>query len=166
MTRLWLIGMMGTGKTSAGRLAADTLGIGFADTDQLVESQTGRPISEIWGAEGEASFRAREKVAMASLNDFDGIVATGGGVVLDAENRKLMNGDVVWLEARASTIVERVTGDTRRPLLADVELPEDGVATLLSERAPMYQALSTHRVVTDDRDVDEVAAEIVRIWSV
>jgi shikimate kinase len=164
MKRIWLIGMMGSGKTSAGRRAADHLGVRFTDTDEMVEALDGRPVREIWSLEGEESFRALEREVVSSLDQVDGIIATGGGVVLDEENRVRMQGMVVWLEARPSTIVARLGDDRTRPLAAGPGSPEERVALILAERSPIYQALATHRVETDRRDIGDVAEAIIGLW--
>lgn len=165
MTRLWLIGMMGTGKTSAGSRAADLLGVGFADTDEMVTTQAGDAISEIWARDGEGAFRDMEKEALASLREFRGIIATGGGAVLDAGNRDLIAGKVAWLQARPATILARLEkDDNHRPLLDGTRPAERTLAVILEERAPIYDFLATHRVVTDDREIDDIVEELAGIW--
>lgn len=162
MTTLWLVGVMGTGKTCAGRLTAATLGLPFHDTDELIEAEAGATVAEIWGDEGETGFRTREKAVMARLSGEAGIVATGGGVVLDPANREAMTGIVVWLTATPETVAGRVEADGR-PLL-DGDPVAVTIAALLHEREHLYEAVATHVVVTDGRDVSTVAELIARLW--
>ena len=102
MTTLWLVGVMGAGKTTAGRMAASVLGVPFWDTDEMVESDAGASIAEIWAKDGEDAFRDLESSVVARLSGEEGIVATGGGAVLDPANREAaleLIGDLEqWLE--------------------------------------------------------------------
>ncbi len=162
MTAIWLVGVMGAGKTTTGRLAASLLGVPFRDTDELIESQAGMKISEIWARDGEEGFRALESAVIASLAGSDGIVATGGGAVLDPDNRRAMTGVVVWLTASPQTVADRVDS-AGRPLLAGSGVTER-VATVLAEREAIYLDLATDVVATDGLDEDAVAERIARLW--
>ncbi|MFQ5522598.1 MAG: shikimate kinase [Acidimicrobiia bacterium] len=165
---LWLVGMMGSGKTSAGRVAAERLGIEFADTDEAVARRLGCSIAQLWGELGEAAFRDMEKVAVRELASREGIVATGGGVVLDAENRHTMvaTGPVVWLEAPPSVLAGRLEGSDGRPLLVVLDRERESVlAQHLQERAKLYAEVATHRIQTDTMTVEEVAARIEEVWN-
>jgi len=118
---LYLVGMMGAGKTTVGRSLARRLKLRFYDSDQEIEARCGVKIPVIWEIEGEAGFRAREAQAIAELSVLDGIVlATGGGAVLAKENRALLSarGTVVYLRATPEHLYERVRQDRNRPLLA------------------------------------------------
>lgn len=162
MTTLWLVGVMGTGKTTAGRLTAASLGLPFRDTDELIEAEAGATVAGIWREEGEAGFRSREKAVVARLSGEVGIVATGGGVVLDPANREAMTGTVVWLTATPETVADRVEAQGR-PLLDGGSVTEK-IAALLHERAHLYESVATHVVATDGRDVNTVAHLIARLW--
>jgi shikimate kinase len=163
MRRLWLVGMMGTGKSSAGERAAELAGAPFHDTDQLVVARSGVAIGTLWEDEGEVAFRRLESEVIADLASTEGIVATGGGSVLDAVNRSRMTGTVVWLTAEPATIVRRTETGSARPLLTGDRLV-GRIADLLEQRASLYERVSSHRIATDRRTVDEVAEEIASLW--
>jgi shikimate kinase len=163
---IWLVGMMGSGKTTSGRIAAATLGIGFTDIDGIVEEEDGRTISEIWEAEGEAGFRKREAAAVAIAARHDGIVATGGGSVIDLSNRQLMSstGPVVWLDISTRAALARLGEETTtRPLLGGSD-PNEALERLDAERRPIYRLMATHHIECDGREPEAVAAEIEAIW--
>ncbi len=164
---LWLVGMMGSGKTAVGRRLAERVGEGFADTDHLIEEETGMTISQIWEVEGEAGFRHRERMAVASLaGQARLVVASGGGAVIDPANvlRMRSSGRVIWLDARPSTLADRVGSTGDRPLLADSELIPR-LLELLNQRRLLYLAAAHFRVSTDSRTIDEVADEVEAIWN-
>lgn len=163
MTRIWLVGMMGTGKTSAGRRAAELANAPFHDTDDLAVVRSGVTIGTLWEEEGEAAFRRLESEVIAELASAEGILATGGGAVIDPANRSNMTGTVVWLSARPETIVDRTGTGGDRPLLAGDGLAER-VAQLMRERSPAYEEVATHRIDTDGLTIDEVAHEIASLW--
>ena len=156
-----LIGPMGSGKTTVGGLVADLLGTSVRDTDHDVEATTGREISEIFVDDGEAAFRALERAAVAeALATHEGVLALGGGAVLDPGTRELLAGhDVVFLRVGLSDAVKRVGLGTARPLL--LGNVRGRIKTLLDERTPVYESVATIVVDTDGRGPDEVAAEIV-----
>lgn len=165
--KLWLIGMMGSGKTSAGRLAASHLGVAFADTDELVERLVGTSIAAFWADFGEDAFREKEREVVASLETADGVVATGGGVVLDGGNRSIMasSGTVVWLDARPPALAARVDQPGARPILVSSGLDaRTTLAATLAERSNLYRELAHHRVATDELTAVEVAREIELLW--
>jgi len=165
---LWLVGMMGSGKTSAGRLAARHLGVEFSDTDEEVARRKGCSIAQLWAELGEAAFRDLEKVAVQELATREGVVATGGGVVLDTTNRRTMvaTGPVVWLEATPSVLSARLRDCEDRPLLAVPDGERESViARRLEERARLYAEVATHRIPTDGMTVEGVAARIEEIWN-
>ena len=156
-----LIGPMGAGKTTVAGLVADHLGVAARDTDHDVEATTGRTISEIFVDDGEAAFRALERAAVAeALATHDGVLALGGGAVLDPGTRDLLAGhDVVFLRVGLSDAVKRVGLGSARPLL--LGNVRGRIKTLLDERTPVYESVATIVVDTDGRGPDEVAAEIV-----
>lgn len=164
--KIWLIGMMGSGKSSAGALAAAGLGVDFMDTDEIVADRAGTSIKQLWSDEGEGAFREREKVVVTDLETSDGIVATGGGVVLDEANRTTMrrSGLVVWLEASPPVLVERIGDGADRPLVeADADLL--GVLTrILTERKALYRETADHRIVTDHLDLAAISNRIEDLW--
>lgn len=160
---VFLVGMMGSGKTTIGRHLAALLGFDFQDTDAIVEARTGADIAWIFDVEGEAGFRDREQRAIAEATKRRRLVlATGGGAVLRPENRCLLRrrGVVVHLDAAAEVLVDRVRRDRRRPLLQGQDAGQR-IAALLAERQPLYQAAAHFAVVTDGRPARVVAADVL-----
>lgn len=154
--RILLVGMMGAGKTTVGRLLAARLGWRYLDSDEQIEATTGRTVREIFEDEGEPAFRKLETEALrTALADQERcVVAVAGGAVLAQENQELLRdaGFVVWLRAEPSVLTRRaVTGD-HRPLLADD--PSGVIRRLLAQREPIYAALADVVV-----DVDEVGPD-------
>ncbi|QWF20311.1 shikimate kinase [Nocardioides sp. LMS-CY] len=156
-----LIGPMGAGKTTIARLVAERLGMTVRDTDHDVEAAEGRPISEIFVDSGEAAFRELERTAVAAaLSTHEGVLAVGGGAVLDPATRDLLAGhDVVFLRVGLSESVKRVGLGTSRPLL--LGNVRGRIKALLDERTPIYESVATLAVETDGRAPDEIADEIV-----
>lgn len=165
--KIWLIGMMGSGKTSAGEIAASNLGVAFLDTDRLVEEKLGMSIARFWTEHGEKAFREVERSVVEEIVDVEGIVAAGGGVVLDEGNRELLSrsGTVVWLDATPAALASRVAGSTDRPLLVQAgEQPEVVLETKLQQRIGLYESVSEHRIATDDLAPGQVAMRIEALW--
>ncbi|MDR2430958.1 MAG: shikimate kinase [Candidatus Margulisbacteria bacterium] len=137
-----LIGFMGSGKTSTGRLLAKQLGYRFIDTDNLIEQQNGMTVANIFARKGEEFFRQQETALLKQLNGADNsVIATGGGIVLTGENRLLLRelGEVVYLQTAAAEIIKRLDGDTTRPLLSAADKYEE-ITRMLEIRQPLYQA--------------------------
>ena len=141
-TNIGLIGFMGSGKSSIGRLVAGRLGFQFVDTDTLLTAHDGRAIAEIFARDGEARFRDLETAVLKSLGPRDRcIISTGGGVILREKNRALLRGlgFTVWLTASEDVIYARVSRNTKRPLL-HTSNPRETVTQLLAARRPLYEA--------------------------
>ncbi|MDH3606220.1 MAG: shikimate kinase [Acidimicrobiia bacterium] len=158
---LWLIGMMGSGKTTVGRLAAANSGLPFRDVDLIVQERLQRSIAELWEAGGEDAFRAIESTVVEELAGAAGaVVSTGGGAVLNLANRNAMrrSGTVVWLTASPAVLASRVVGDRERPLLGSGG--EDRLAQLLAGRIEHYTDVADHTVSTEGRTPAEVAEEV------
>jgi shikimate kinase len=157
-----LVGPMGAGKTTVAGLLADAWGTTARDTDADVEAAEGRPISEIFVDDGEEYFRALEAAAVAeALEEHDGVLALGGGAVLDPITRDRLQGHrVVFLRVGLSEAVKRVGLGTSRPLLLGNVRAR--IKALLDERTPIYEAVATESVDTDGRTPEEVAEEILR----
>lgn len=139
--RLFLVGMMGAGKTTVGRLMARALNWEFIDCDREIEARSGVNVSTIFELEGEAAFRRRETATLEELTQRDRIVlATGGGAVLADANRALLRerGLVVYLQASADEIARRTANDRSRPLLQTAD-PRARIEQLLTEREPLYR---------------------------
>lgn len=159
---LVLIGFMGSGKSSVGRLLASLTGFGFVDTDALVAQAAGLSIPEIFREYGEEHFRDRESDALRSLLGRRGlVVATGGGIVLREENRKLLReiGAVVWLDARMDVLFERVK-HSKRPLLQTDE-PRRTVEALYRSREALYAGASDLRVDSSALSHKQAAREVL-----
>jgi shikimate kinase len=167
VTHLLLVGLMGSGKSTAARRLGAAMQRRVVDLDTEVETAAGCSIPELFATEGEDGFRRRETEALTSaLHEPDPLViATGGGVVVRAENRARMRNTpgvrVVWLDASPEALVARVgRGSSTRPLLADD--PEGVLRRLHAERHAWYGEVAHHRVATDGRSLDEVLAAITR----
>ncbi|RMF77840.1 MAG: shikimate kinase [Nitrospirae bacterium] len=159
---LVLVGFMGAGKTTVGRLLAARLGWPVVDTDELIEARAGKRIAEIFAAEGEAAFRDLESAVAAELAGLRRtVITTGGGIVERPENRAALRaaGEVVYLRARPETLYGRVRGSRHRPLL-QVADPEARIRELLARRAPLYE--EADRIVdTDGLSLEAVVERIL-----
>jgi shikimate kinase len=145
---IFLVGMMGAGKTSVGKMLARNLGKVFYDSDQVIENRTGVKIPVIFELEGEAGFRAREAAVIAELTALQEVVlATGGGAVLDAGNRERLHaaGTVVYLRATVNDLWNRTRHDRNRPLLQTAD-PLGRLRELYTQRDPLYREVA-HLVV-------------------
>lgn len=162
-----LVGLMGSGKSSVGRLLARRLGRPLIDTDGLVAQEAGCTIPEIFAAEGEEGFRNREAQVIARVAAADAqVIATGGGAVLRPENREALrqNGFVIYLEASPEALYQRARGQgiAQRPLLAGDD-PLGRLRALAESRADAYAAAAHCRVTTDGRPVEGVVAAILEM---
>jgi shikimate kinase len=160
--RVVLVGAMGAGKTTVAGLLAERWGTTVRDTDHDVAATAGKPISEIFVDEGEERFRLLERAAVVeALANHDGVLALGGGAVLDVQTRADLAGHlVVFLRVGLTDAVKRVGLGVGRPLL--LGNVRGRVKTLLDERAPIYADVATLTVETDGRSPDEVADEVAR----
>lgn len=164
---LWLIGMMGSGKSAVGQALATRTRSLFLDTDVLVEDAAGLAVGEVFEEEGEAAFRVRESEAIrAAAGVAEAVVATGGGAVLLADNVRSMkaSGPVVWLQAHPVTLAARIGPGPGRPLLMDVNVAER-LSQILADRSEAYEAAADHIVATDDSTVAEVAVLVEKLWN-
>ncbi len=161
-TNLYLIGMMGAGKTTVGKILAKELGYGFCDTDEVLEAATGRTIADIFASEGEAQFRDLETQILARVATHTRlVVATGGGIVLKPINWSyLHHGAIVWLDAPAELLYDRLKTDTSRPLLQNPD-PLGTLQLLLEERRSRYAEADVRLTVTPQQDPDAIAAEAI-----
>ena len=159
-----LIGPMGSGKTSTGRMLAKEMGYAFADTDEEVTKRTGVSIAYIFDVEGEEGFRKRECLALKEcLNDNNTILSTGGGIVLSKENRDLLKdrGTVVYLQTSIRFQVKRTASTNNRPLLQNKD-PEETLEKLMLTRAPLYEEIADITIMTDNKSLQEMSKEIQR----
>jgi len=161
---LYLVGMMGSGKTSTGRPLAERLGYGFVDADAVIEQAAGCTIPEIFEQNGESGFRALETQVLNAISQRHSlVVATGGGVVTQSQNWGLLHsGIVIWLDVERDQLLKRLRADeTPRPLLQRTD-PEAAMDALLEKRRPLY-AEADLTVVIDDESPEVVADGILQL---
>jgi len=159
-----LIGLMGVGKTSIGRQLAKELNLSFYDSDQEIEKRTGATIPWIFDLEGEAGFRQRESKTITELMTLNNIVlATGGGVILNPENRQTLatHGIVIYLQANLDTLVERTSRNQNRPLLANTN-PQEILEKLLAQRDPLYRETADLVYSTSANNINKIVQQIVQ----
>ncbi len=161
-----LVGYRCTGKSSVAPLVAQSLGWPWVDTDRLIVRRAGKTIREIFAEEGESGFRKREAELLRELlGTTAAVIATGGGVVLRAENRALLAPlPVVWLRARPEVILARLQADSQsaddRPPLTELDMLDE-IRTLLRVREPLYREVAKLTIDTDELPVEQVAGRIV-----
>ena len=157
------VGAPGAGKSTVGKAVAGLVGVPFVDSDAIIEERAGKPIPEIFFDEGEDAFRALESEAISdALSRFNGILALGGGAILNDGTRALLaEHTVVYLSVELSDAVKRVGLGAGRPLLAIN--PRATLKYLLDQRRPLYAEVATHTVATDGRDPEEIAAEVAAL---
>jgi shikimate kinase len=162
---LVLIGLMGSGKSTVARIAADRLGRKMIDSDAVIEANTGRTVREIFADDGEDAFRELETAALidALAATPPAVIAAAGGVVLRSENRaalKEANAKVVWLCATPALLVERVTSSGHRPLLDDD--PAGTLQRMYDEREALYREVADAVVLVDHRSINDVVEAVLR----
>jgi len=163
---IFLIGPMGSGKSSIGRKLAETLTMTFHDSDKTIEERTGVNIAWIFDEEGETGFRERESKVIYELSQLSEIVlATGGGSILNKENRAALatHGFVVYLKTSIDEQVKRTERDQKRPLLQNKATRADVLKDLMQERENLYEDLADYVCNTDKRSVNAVVQEIVNV---
>lgn len=159
MGHIWLIGMMGSGKTTVGEKVAERLGMSFIDSDASVVEWSGRTIASLFD-ESEAVFRSIERDVISRIaTGRDCVVATGGGAVLDPANVLTMrtSGTTILLEADVETLSRRLADTTDRPLLSG----DTDISTIAHAREDVYRAAADAAIETTNKDVDNVVAEVV-----
>ncbi len=162
---LYLVGFMGTGKTTIGRAVAVKLGFELADSDQAIERQQGRTIAEIFERDGEPAFRQFERTYIESGHSPSRmVVSCGGGLVIPGGMLELLlsRGVVVCLHASIETILARTARHRHRPLL-NVEDPDARVRALYAQREPIYKQAGTV-ILTDSRPLNDIVAHVIRAW--
>jgi shikimate kinase len=162
---LVLVGLMGSGKTTVGRIVADRLGRRVIDSDAVIERLTGRTVREIFADDGEEAFRSFETAALldALATTEPAVIAAAGGVVLRAENREALkraNAKVVWLCATPALLVDRVTSGGHRPLLDDD--PAGTLQRMYETRQSLYREVADVIVLVDNRTPNEVVEAVMR----
>ena len=162
---IYIIGMMGSGKSTVGPLLAKHLGYSFLDTDTTIEKLVGQSVTEIFQTVGETEFRQIETQVLAEVSaHLRLVVATGGGIAIERENwNHLHQGLVIWLDPHVEILVERLQGDTTRPLLASADLSSK-LTAILSERRHRYSEadiqVSIDRNLTAEEIIDRILAAI------
>jgi shikimate kinase len=159
---LYLIGMMGSGKTTVGQILAKALKYRFFDTDVVIEQLAKQSVAEIFATSGEAAFRDLETQVLAELSSYHRLaIATGGGIVLQRKNwSHLQQGLVVWLDLPVEQICDRLQGDTSRPLLQNADLREK-LTDLLEQRRILYAQADLHIAVQPDETPGQLAVRIL-----
>lgn len=162
VSRVFLVGPMGAGKTTIGKLLADDLHLEFIDVDREIETRSGVDIPWIFDREGEAGFRIRESAALSELSQLERVlISTGGGAVLSSDNRKVMSatGTVVYLHTSVDEQVRRTSRDRKRPLLQNDD-PARVLAELMAIREPLYREVADIIIDTDGRSPKTVSQDI------
>ena len=157
-----IVGPPGSGKSTVARLVAERLGLAVRDTDDDVEAAAGATVSDVFVEQGEEGFRALERAAVATaLAEHDGILALGGGAVLDPDTRDLLRGStVVFLDVGIKDAASRIGLNRDRPLL--LGNPRAQWLRLMEARRPVYEEVATVRVDTDGRSAEEVAVAVLQ----
>ena len=160
-----LVGFMGSGKSTLGRVLHKKLAYPLLDTDELIEEQEGKSVKEIFANEGEDAFRLLESKLledMVTTGCNRHIISTGGGMVLREENRALLRqlGFVAWLECSAEDTYTRTSRNNDRPLL-QCEDPMAAIKQILGERTPLYEAVAHLKINTSDLAFDEISCGIL-----
>jgi shikimate kinase len=161
---IFLVGLMGTGKTTIGRQLSRRLKREFYDSDRVIEERTGADIPLIFEKEGEAGFRKRECDVIDELTRMDNIIlATGGGSVLNEDNRRHLSsrGTVFYLKSNLETLVERTSKDKSRPLLHADEPPEVILKRLLEQREPLYEETADYVIHTANNSIQGIIKAII-----
>jgi shikimate kinase len=160
---IFLVGMMGAGKTTLGKALAQRLRRDFVDTDKVLVERTGVPVATVFEIEGETGFRRRESGVIAELaSRTECVIATGGGAILAEDNRRVMReaGTVIYLRARLESLWERTRHDTTRPLLSTAD-PRGTLARFLEEREPLYREAAHLVVETGSQSANTLVNRVV-----
>jgi shikimate kinase len=159
---LYLVGMMGCGKSTIAKLLAQELGYRFLDTDSVIEGVAKQPITEIFAASGEAAFRELETQVLGQISAYQQmVIATGGGIILQRQNWSyLRHGIVVWLDVPIDVLCDRLQNDTTRPILQGVDLRQK-LAALLEQRQHLYAQADVRVAIDADEAPDALAQRIL-----
>ncbi len=160
-TNVYLIGMMGAGKSTVGQQLAKRLSYRFADTDTIIEQAAG-PIADLFANEGESAFRELETQVLSQLAPYTRMaIATGGGIIIERKNWSyLQHGVVVWLDTPTEVLLERLSGDRTRPLLQAPD-PQKVLETLLNQRRSLYAQADVTVAIQASQSPDQVCDQIL-----
>ena len=165
MKNIVLIGFMACGKSTIGTMLADRLGYSLVDTDEEIVKEQGKSINDIFAQEGEPYFRNLETQMVEKMCDtLDGcVISTGGGLPITKGNDEILKklGTVIYLTVTKETVLERIKGDTTRPLLA--QDAKERTQKLLEYRKPIYEMAADYSVKTDSRKVEDIVEEIIKL---
>ncbi|MDA9299908.1 shikimate kinase [Methylophilaceae bacterium] len=162
---IYLVGLMGSGKTTLGKILSKKLDKIFYDSDQLIEETLGVDVPMIFEYEGEVGFREREKDILNKLVGIENIVlATGGGIILSKSNRDLLakNGIVIYLKSNQKDLILRMKDDKTRPLLKNGNI-EEIIKKLCKEREPLYEEIADFEIMTKNKRIHEIVNEIISV---
>ena len=160
MKNIYLVGFMGSGKSTVGKILAEKLNMKFVDIDKLIEEKEGMKIKDIFEQKGESYFRELERKQIEAIVNQEGlVVSTGGGLGANLDNMNLMkkNGDVVWLDVSLNTVLDRLKNDQDRPLLKQ---PTEKIKQLFEERKNVYR-LANIRINADKKTPSQIVEEIL-----
>ena len=160
---IFLVGLMGSGKTTIGKLIAKKLRYKFIDTDLLMEEKTGVKVPLIFEYEGEEGFRKREAKILSEVLRLDNIIlATGGGIVLSDNNRQQLKerGNVIYLNAEINELAKRLSNDKNRPLLQNTDIKEK-LKELMGHRSFLYESIADSIIQTKNKRAPDIANEII-----
>jgi shikimate kinase len=160
MKNIYLVGFMGSGKSTVGKILAEKLNMNFIDIDKLIEEKEGMKIKDIFEQKGESYFRELERKQIEAIVNQEGlVVSTGGGLGANLDNMNLMkkNGDVVWLDVSLNTVLDRLKNDQDRPLLKQ---PTEKIKQLFEERKNVYR-LANIRINADKKTPSQIVEEIL-----
>ena len=162
---IYLVGLMGSGKTTLGKILSKKIDKQFYDSDQVIEEKLGVDVPMIFEYEGEGGFREREKDILKELVGIQNIVlATGGGIILSKSNRDLLaqNGIVVYLKSNQKDLILRMKNDKTRPLLKNGNI-EEIIKKLCKEREPLYEEIADFEIMTKNKRIHEIVNEIISV---
>ena len=159
---VFLVGMMGSGKTTVGRLLARQLGYGFCDTDAVIEKIAGKTINQIFADEGEENFRELEAAVLSQVSaQIRLTVATGGGIVMRPFNWSYLHqGLVIWLDVPVEVLIDRLQEDTTRPLLQQTN-PAQALETILNQRKNLYAEADLLIRITAEDTPEQIVSRII-----
>ncbi|EUJ26837.1 Shikimate kinase 1 [Listeria grayi] len=161
MKQVILVGFMGAGKTTIGKLLAKRKGMPYYDIDEEIVQDQKQTIAAIFAESGEEAFRKLETAKLQELLGKNGVISTGGGIVLNADNRELLTSHpaVFYLQTSPTTFLERLKEDTSRPLIQQKTMAE--VEAIFEPRVPLYEGVASHIITTDGRSPEVIVEEII-----